>query len=689
MSVKKTFGGDRIGTGAGFVTHLEGYGRSTHDKSKIYRGSFGIGYCAPTYVNFIKRESVVEMDLTGIKIFTHPTNGPVFGTLKFEGHVFTSDLRLYNRQLHNNQVGTGLKMSNVKFPMMRVRGKNPRKDLGHPNIQQISQSSLLAHLGLRGLGHGTEDADNQPYVEILRNAMPLMMYWEVYKEYYANKQEEIGYVISQITSTVSSKIQSAWWSFEDYTFGGNIDHPDREGQTTVTVPRNSIIRVTGTGLSSNDIEVYDGSAGSSGAWVKLWNMGGTSSAWREIDGSVTGGWYFRGNYNELNLTFQNGTAVRYNGVSSITGSELQLVQFPLSNIDDMRDKVFIQPKESPLILGYNEAAGEAVEMPYAASLAQVVQGNDINLASYFTLAGMGIKTYNADRFNVWLNKEWVNEINNISSVDTSSGSFTIDAWNVARRIYTLYNRIAVSGGTYHDWLEAVDGIKKTGATEMPVYRGGVAGTIYFDEVVSSSDVENNTTNQPLGTLAGTGTLGDIRGGKVRWKAEDNSFVMVIGSITPNIDYSEGNKWWLKLETMDDIHKPIFDGIGFQELLEDEYAAWSTTVRDDNEETFTSVGNQPSWTQYMTDWNEVYGTFAEPTNEMFMVFARNYSPNWVGEGINSRIQGVEDATTYIDPTKYLYAFAYTGLDYMPFWLQFNQKVEERIVMSGAKMPNVNV
>ena len=56
--------------------------------------------------------------------------------------------------------------------------------------------------------------------------------------------------------------------------------------------------------------------------------------------------------------------------------------------------------------------------------------------------------------------------------------------------------------------------------------------------------------------------------------------MALGSITPRIDYSQGNKWWTRLENMDDFHKPTLDAIGFQELIAEEAAAWSTEL-DEN------------------------------------------------------------------------------------------------------------
>ena len=40
--------------------------------------------------------------------------------------------------------------------------------------------------------------------------------------------------------------------------------------------------------------------------------------------------------------------------------------------------------------------------------------------------------------------------------------------------------------------------------------------------------------------------------------------MGIASITPLVDYSQGNDWDNWLETMDDLHKPQLDGIRYRD-----------------------------------------------------------------------------------------------------------------------------
>lgn len=242
------------------------------------------------------------------------------------------------------------------------------------------------------------------------------------------------------------------------------------------------------------------------------------------------------------------------------------------------------------------------------------------------------------------------------------------------------NRVAVSGSTYQDWLEAVYGEKVSGAPEMPVYRGGYSAEITFDEVVSSSDATTAFgDDQPLGTLAGRGTQALEKGGMVRFRAEEHGYVMVIVSLTPRIDYHQGNKWWTKLETMDDLHKPQLDGIGFQELITEEMAAWDTKVNTQGQVTTFSAGKQPAWIQYMTNQNEVYGNFANINSEMFMVLARRYQADEKAR--------IEDLTTYIDPAKFNYAFADARLSSMPFWVQVSFNAEARRKMSAAIIPNL--
>ena len=50
--------------------------------------------------------------------------------------------------------------------------------------------------------------------------------------------------------------------------------------------------------------------------------------------------------------------------------------------------------------------------------------------------------------------------------------------------------------------------------------------------------------------------------------------MGIASITPRVDYCQGNDFDVYLKTLDDLHKPALDGIGYQDLLTYKAAGWA-------------------------------------------------------------------------------------------------------------------
>ena len=68
----------------------------------------------------------------------------------------------------------------------------------------------------------------------------------------------------------------------------------------------------------------------------------------------------------------------------------------------------------------------------------------------------------------------------------------MDALNLAQKVYNMLNRIAVSGGTYRDWLETVfTGGEYMERCETPVFEGGTSQEIVFQEVISNSATEQD------------------------------------------------------------------------------------------------------------------------------------------------------------------------------------------------------
>nr|DAH63730.1 MAG TPA: Major capsid protein [Microviridae sp.] len=123
--------------------------------------------------------------------------------------------------------------------------------------------------------------------------------------------------------------------------------------------------------------------------------------------------------------------------------------------------------------------------------------------SIYPMVGLALKTYQSDINTNWVNTEWIDGetgINAITAIDTSSGSFTLDTLNLAKKVYNMLNRIAVSDGSYNAWIQTVYTSGGLNHIETPLYIGGSSLEIEFQEVVNNSGTEE----QPLGTLAGRG-----------------------------------------------------------------------------------------------------------------------------------------------------------------------------------------
>ena len=102
------------------------------------------------------------------------------------------------------------------------------------------------------------------------------------------------------------------------------------------------------------------------------------------------------------------------------------------------------------------------------------------------MCGLALKTYQSDIFNNWLRTEWLEGptgINAITAISTASGSFNLDTLLLSRKVYDMLNRIAVSGGTYEEWVQAVYSHEPYRRAENPVYMGGMS-----KEVISQSRV---------------------------------------------------------------------------------------------------------------------------------------------------------------------------------------------------------
>lgn len=677
--MKTEIGGDRLGSGNKQEVSLRNYERSSHDLGYIWRSSMASGTLVPFMSEVALPGDSFDIDLD-CDVKTLPTVGPLFGSYKVQLDVFQCPIRLYNGKLHMNMLNIGMDMSQILLPQLKLYGKY---DETKGDNQQVNSSSIYSYLNIRGIGRTSSAFGTR-----LFNAIPYLGYWDIYKNYYANKQEERGYVIHANDLSNAFTLESVIFTVDGVDSSQSDEIYDNEttfdtsaqgsGAELPIVTCSVELQWTNAGAPYGAIDVNDINIEIDGTTTRIVDVfANVSETIVEndtsyyVDCSVYTG--VRGSFGyEVNTGTVKNTL-------PVGEGQPQLTEFPLDNIDDMRMDILEAVRDTTAFQVDKDSAS-----PYGLGLSY--QGGLGAGQSTYAIAsqeGLGIKTYQSDLFNNWISTEWIdgsNGINEVTAVSTAGDEFTIDSLNLANKVYNMLNRIAISGGSYDDWLDAVYTHERAKSCENPIYHGSLIKELGFEEVVSLSDVNDvNGEAQPLGTLAGRGRLtGKNKGGKIKIKVDEPSYIIGLVSLTPRIDYSQGNKWDTNLKTMNDLHKPALDAIGYQDLITDQMAWFDTETTTAGAVTYSTAGKQPAWINYMTNVNQTRGSFAEQGNSMFMTLNRRYE-----QGTN----GIEDLTTYVDPSKYNEIFAQTSLDSQNFWVQISNKILARRKMSAKVIPNL--
>ena len=641
MGIQKNIGKNTIGDNNKMSVSLHNYNMSTHDLSTIVRNTQSPGTLVPNLCLVAQKGDTFDIDIDS-NVLTHPTTGPLFGSFKLEHHIYTGPVRLYNSWLHNNRTKIGLNMEQVKLPQIKVNIRTLSDTPSNEEKQwiQVNPSCLLAYLGIRGYANTPKSGE----AVVSKNALPILTYFDIFKNYYANTQEENFYMIG------GSPVFNARINGKDIP--NKDDIPGALGEITTT----SSITLSPPILTKEEIRLRVKKSMNAKEQIFTVDQIGTwtpSTQNIKIDTTkVLSTWYITAIYSTKRTSLE---------------------KYPLENLDTIRDKILLTPGDTVF-----DISNESTSVAPLTNFAKRTSDGRLNTSN--TQYGLCLKTYNSDLYQNWINTEWiegVTGINEASAVDVADGKLSMDALNLAQKVYNFLNRIAVSGGTYRDWLETVyTGGNYMERCETPMFEGGVSQEIVFQEVISNSASQD----EPLGTLAGRGvTTGRQKGGHIRIKVTEPCYIMCICSITPRIDYGQGNTWDTYLETMNDWHKPALDGIGYQDSLNGERAWWTDYISENKSLSKTAAGKTVAWINYMTNVNRTFGNFAPEMPESFMVLNRNYSMDNKGQ--------IEDLTTYIDPVKFNYIFADTNLDALNFWVQTKFDIKVRRLISAKQIPNL--
>jgi hypothetical protein len=367
-----------------------------------------------------------------------------------------------------NMLNIGMDMSQILLPQINMLAYfNPENESDNA---QINASSIYSYLNMRGLGR--RSSGSAANVGRNFNAIPYLGYWDIYKNYYANKQEERGYVIH------ASEWENGWDTFSANvtSMGVTTDVLDTEVALNTSAFSGFELVIVGK-WQANDVPMYgepnldEIMLTVDSLLVPITTLFGsvvvtdgtpegniviTCTDWQSVEAAATDIEY-------VDQTINNTTIV--------TEGRPQLTEFPLDNIDDMRMDILEAVRDTTAFEINNNTAA-----PYGLGLGWLDTPADEKFYKLASQEGLGIKTYQSDLFNNWISTEWIdgtNGINEVTAVSTAGNEFTIDSLNLANKVYNMLNRIAISGGSYDDWLDAVYTHERSKSCENPMYMGSL------------------------------------------------------------------------------------------------------------------------------------------------------------------------------------------------------------------------
>lgn len=658
MTVVRTLGKNTLGDNNKMKVAMRDYDMSTHDISTVFRSSIGVGMLVPFCKILCQKGDIIDINLIN-KTLSQPTLGPLFGSFKLQHFMFFGGFRLYNSWLHNNRTGIGMKMSDIKLPMMiaRTKGTETKAETN------ISASALYKYLGWSKSRRTGANAT----AGVAKNGVPLLMYLDIFKNYFANTQENKFYMLKGVGEL----------SFE---VTDSYDNQD-EGHFIIGKDNTKTIHITNTtkliaSITTDDYESFWNSIN-----VKVLNSKGTviSNSLAQITNDAT----------KKTITLDSIDADPFATILLVSTTtetkkflKTELGQYDLKVLDQIRDVILHKKGNETLTIIGSDFDSTNNGSPELKNFIEEIINSQSN-----KLGGMLLKTYDSDIFNNWVRTDWIDGaggITELTSIDITAndGKLTMDALNLQQKVYNMLNRIAVAGGTYRDWLETVyTAGKYLDRPETPVFIGGMTQYIEFDEVISKSATETAYGSQPLGDIAAIGRGGKpLNNGHIHYQCEEPGYIMGLMAITPMIDYSQGNDFDLNLETIDDLHKPALDGIGYQDLIQEQMVGETSVYEGSytiNKMKHLAANKTVAWIDYMTNYNRTYGDFAAGEALDFMVLNRRYEV--------SSDNTIKDLTTYIDPQKYIEIFADTSIDSQNFWVQTVIQATRRGNYSAKQIP----
>ena len=205
----------------------------------------------------------------------------------------------------------------------------------------------------------------------------MLGYWDTYKNYYSNKQEEIGCVITKGHGIIQSVANEAGETYQVIT---------RTEENGAIVWNTSDVLLGSSG-GKTILITTNASKKEFLEWFK-YNGLNTNEPWNSENWNEPTIYKQLGNTTQWLLTWKatttEPTITDSEVVTTSTGNTIGITTFELAEIDTMRENILAAPKGAPFMLESSE-----VKLPYSAAYKNDGERN----SCLYTMAGLGIKTY--------------------------------------------------------------------------------------------------------------------------------------------------------------------------------------------------------------------------------------------------------------------------------------------------------
>lgn len=631
------------------IAHVPGVPYSSHNLSHTNRFTTSPGILKPVLIDELVPGGRYRLDI-GMLADTFPTENPLFGTFEVHTDVFLCPLKNWYANWHTNYPSGSVTPDEQPFYTIRMSG-----NLTDANRQRFSLSNI-----------GQPGADNAAFAGLT--------YQQMFPALPDSLFDYLGFPVGAFPYSLTSNPSTSG----GFGTGMPSDHilkasplPNqylRSFSAHGFIAYYDIFRSYYANPQEENFFIYDTTPNMSIRYSGKYGALSTTS----IDYSF----FVYDRIGLANLYANFGPNIKSSSLS--VRDFVRLHQKPLSGLLDWLNEVFTYRPAGisgfDVIKTFNDTLGTvgSFGLPYG---------------------GLVVRTYRPDLLTSWISQEGIDKVRAASSMKASSeGVITFEQILTGQKVYDYTTHSQLSGGRYKDWVRAIYRVTPNMDSDQPILLSHSRTRMDFQGIYQNSSTESavSPSNQRT-ALGGSVSVGQAQSvnDSIVFDCTQPSVLVVMNSIVPIADYSQGIDPMLLHTDFKHCYSPDYDGLGWQPLTSgmlapqwrpselysgaDIISPWLTV------DPFTSaIGYQPAWEEYRSRVNRIHGDFHD--NMSNFVLQRIFPSITYSGNIDQRFY-----SSYIIPDIYQNVWAVS--DQNQFRVQYAFGYRARLPMSKYSLPKL--